>query len=180
MLAGFRDFVMVYSDFLKFSLPKQSQNFSIHIPTSSPSEFNRAIHINRESRIWDWVQKAPGACAGGSVAFGLPTAALGWPRNISPEMLYGAGASWSPADGMIGKGLQAKPKAAAQGLAPALRFVSMISEAKLGTVPRRIPCCLEGSETQNCPSGGEVGPWTMGVAVPCAMGKHGKTAWGCY
>lgn len=105
--------------------------------------------MNRESRIWEWVQKAPGACAEDSVAFGLPSAALGCPRTSVlrcfmrlelPGALYLLSCRWDAWKGAPGQ---------AQGCPwpPGLVFVSKISDPEFGTIPRRIPCCLEGSQS---------------------------------
>lgn len=146
--------------------------------------------MNRESRIWEWVQKAPGACAGGSVAFGLPTAALGCPRTsvlrcfMRLELsgaLYLLSCKWD-----AWKGLQAESEAAALWLAlvvgPWIWVLSPWSVTLHWELPPgEFPDVWRGHRVlglcyslRTGPSEGQVSTWALWAGCALCQGKTWK------
>lgn len=189
MLAGFRGFVMVYSDFLKFSLPKQSQTFLSIFPQAVQVNSMGPFTLIGKAGFGTGFRKPLERVLGAQWPLGSPRLLLAAPgtsvlrcfmRLELPGALHLLSCRWD-----AWKGAPGQTQGCSSVLGPCFGFVSVISDPSLGAVPRRIPCSLEGSQSpggfllsQTGPSGGQVGHWRL--VVPCAMGKHGKTAWDCY
>lgn len=178
MLAGFRGFVMVYSDFLKFSLPKQSQTFLSIFPQAVRANSIGPFTLIGKAGFGTGFRKPLEHVLEAQWPLGSPLLLLAAPgtsllrcfmRLELPGALYLLSCRWD-----AWKAAPGQTQGCSSVVGPCIWVLSpWISDPSLGTATRRIPCCLEGSRSPGALLLSQ-NSWYLDTGDGCAL-CHGKT-----